>query len=667
MNCKTIFARCGAATAIATGLALAAPAFSHPLDGLSSAEIQSVVEILKADGKTDADSRFPLIELKEPDKSLVLDWEEGDPQPRRATVNVRTSSGVFEGVVDLNDKTVESWQPAAGETMILLEEFIGAMELALGNPDFVAGLDKRGLTPADVFCLPLTAGSFGTAAEEGKRLMKVPCYVNPTGSNFYAKPIEGLFAVVDLAGGEVVEVVDTGAVPVPEDPWGYTQDEIAARDGIELREATNPAMLGQPEGANFSIDGSRISWDIWSFRWRVDKRPGVVLSQIAANDGSGPRSVLYQAHLSEVFVPYMDPDAGWYWRTYMDSGEYGFGIFLSPLTPGVDCPEFAAYLPAVVHGDDGMPAEIPGAVCIFERNIGDPAWRHYEIFAQSPDAPVPAEGRPASELVVRSASEVGNYDYLIDYVFQQNGTIRVMVGSTGLDAVKGVASTSMKDETAATDTAYGTLIAPNLVAPNHDHFFNFRFDFDIDGQDNTFMRTGLVPAELPDDLPRRSMWVTDTKAAASELEGRYKVNPATPAMYHVMNMGAESGLGHHPGYMIMPGNSVAYGPLDPANDPPIKRNAYIDYTFWNTPYNVDERYAGGKYAFQSDGSDSLPAWVEQDRSIDDTDIVTWYTMGFHHVPRMEDWPVMSTMWKGISLVPFNFFSHNPAMTIRNPS
>ena len=49
----------------------------------------------------------------------------------------------------------------------------------------------------------------------------------------------------------------------------------------------------------------------------------------------------------------MDPTEGWYWRTYMDSGEYGFGIFLSPLTPGVDCPAYATFLPAVVHADDG--------------------------------------------------------------------------------------------------------------------------------------------------------------------------------------------------------------------------------------------------------------------------------------------------------------------------
>lgn len=152
----------------------------------------------------------------------------------------------------------------------------------------------------------------------------------------------------------------------------------------------------------------------------------------------------------------------------------------------------------------------------------------------------------------------------------------------------------------------------------------------------------------------------------TEMEARYRVNPATPAMYHIMNMGRKIGVGHAPGYMILPQNSVAYSPLDTENDPPAKRNAYIDYTFWNTPYVASERYAGGEYAFQSDGSDTLAEWVKQDRSIDNTDIVTWYTMGFHHVPQMEDWPVMSTMWKGITLKPYNFFPHNPALTVRLP-
>lgn len=571
----------------------------------------------------------------------------------------------FMGEIDLTAHKVLAWDKAAGQPMILFEEFMSAKDLVLANPDFVAGLEKRGLKPDRVFCLPLTAGAFGTPDEAGRRLMKVPCYVKPEGSNFYAKPIEGLFAVVDLAAKQVLKVIDSGIVPIPEDLWGYTEAEAEKRVG-SLRPAGNPVALQPPGVANVKIDSSAISWDMWRFRWRVDKRPGVVLSEIEVNDGKDWRSVLYQAHLSEVFVPYMDPDIGWYWRTYMDSGEYGFGVFLSPLRRGVDCPPTAAFLPAVMHSDDGSPVEIPNTVCVFERNIGDPAWRHYEIFAQASDKPVPTEGRPATELVVRSASEVGNYDYLIDYVFQQDGMIQVLVGATGLDAVKGVAARSMADRTARANTRYGTLIAPNLAAPNHDHFFNFRLDFDIDGQKNAFMRTRLIPAAVGEGLPRRSMWKTEDEMPTTELEGRYKVNPAKPAMYHVMNMGRDSGLGHHPGYMIMPENSVAYSPLDVIDDPPARRNGYIEYTFWNTPYDVTERYAGGEYAFQGDGSDSLRTWVRKNRSIRDTDIVTWYTMGFHHVPHMEDWPVMSTMWRGITLMPYNFFRHNPALTIRNP-
>ncbi|MGB7305246.1 MAG: hypothetical protein WBD13_13275 [Burkholderiaceae bacterium] len=644
-------------------------ATAHPLDGLTPAEITQVGEILRTAGVASEQSRYGLIELLEPAKSDVLNWTKDKPLPRMATVHLREHGKVSKIVVDLSHDKVVSSEPLAGQPMVLLEEFIGSMQLALGSADFQAALAKRNITADDVFCLPLTAGSYPGNASAGKRIMKVPCYLNPTGSNFYAKPIEGLFAVVDLESKTVLEVVDEAVVPVATDPWGYTDVELEKRFG-KLRPAMNAAQLSQKGGANFTIDGSLVSWDIWRFRYRTDKRPGVVLSDIQVQSPEKSpqkwRSVLYQAHLSEVFVPYMDPGEAWYWRTYMDSGEYGFGIFMSPLRAGIDCPRYATFLPAVVHQDNGTPLEIPDAICIFERNIGDPAWRHFEVFAQSENSFTPTEGRPATELVFRSASEVGNYDYLIDYVFHQNGRIDIMVGSTGLDAVKGVASQSMNDASAQADTQYGTLIAPNLVAPNHDHFFNFRLDFDIDGTANTFVRARLVAGKPADNALRRSFWVVEKQAVNYELNGRFRINPATPAMYHVMNANTESALGHHPGYMINPHNSFAYGPSDVRNDPPMRRNAYIDYSIWNTAFDPAQRYAGGELAFASSGEDSLPQWVKANRPINNKDIVTWYTMGFHHVPRMEDWPVMSTMWKGIQLVPFNFFANNPAATIRTP-
>ena len=134
--------------------------------------------------------------------------------------------------------------------------------------------------------------------------------------------------------------------------------------------------------------------------------------------------MLYQAHLSEVFVPYMDPSAGWYFRTYMDSGEYGFGLFLSPLTAGVDCPGHASFLPAVVNDDFGggrSRSRTRSACSSAPSAIRRGATSRCSPRAKRPS--VPAEGRPATELVVRSASVVGNYDYLIDYRFRQNGSI----------------------------------------------------------------------------------------------------------------------------------------------------------------------------------------------------------------------------------------------------
>ncbi|AUX77366.1 tyramine oxidase [Sinorhizobium fredii] len=650
------------ATLIALIACAATPAaIAHPLDGLTAEEYQNINRILRNEKIVDAETLFPLIELKEPAKADVLSWKEGDALDRKAMVQFTSPDGFKEAVVNITQGKVESTAAIKGQPMVLFAEFMNALEGALGHPEMIAGLAKRGLKPEEAFCLPLTAGNFFTQDYENSRLMKVPCYRVPEGSNFYAKPIEGLFAVYDIGKKSVIKVIDSGAVDLPKDNWGYTEDEVAAR--TPLRPKTNKVALTQEGGPNYKINGSHLEWDIWRLNLRVDKRPGLVVSNLDVNDGDTWRSVIYQAHLSEVFVPYMDPTEGWYWRTYMDSGEYGFGLFLSPLTAGIDCPDNATFLPATIADDKGNPLVIPNAICIFERSIGDPAWRHFEVFAQTPEKPVPAEGRPATELVVRTASEVGNYDYLIDYRLQQNGQINIYIGASGLDAVKGVASTSMKDPTAKADTAYGTLIAPNLVAANHDHYFNFRIDFDVDQPANHFSTMDIVPADVEPNSPRKSMWTVKHSMPHSEMEARYKLSAAEPRYFHVSNPNREGYLGHEPGWMIHHGN-VAYGPFDYANDPPMKRNAYIEYSVWNTVYDQDQRYAGGKYAMQSDGSDTLAEWVKADRPLMGKDIVTWFSAGFHHIPRMEDWPVMSTEWKTVHIMPHNFFAHNPALSIR---
>ena len=48
-----------------------------------------------------------------------------------------------------------------------------------------------------------------------------------------------------------------------------------------------------------------------------------------------------------------------------------------------------------------------------------------------------------------------------------------------------------------------------------------------------------------------------------------------------------------------------------------------------------ERYAG-TYPTSSDANDGLAVWTKANRTIANTDIVGWYTPGFHHITRAED-------------------------------
>ena len=67
-------------------------------------------------------------------------------------------------------------------------------------------------------------------------------------------------------------------------------------------------------------------------------------------------------------------------------------------------------------------------MAIFERYAG-PEYKHLEMGKPN----VSTERR---ELVVRWISTVGNYDYIFDWVFHDNGTIGIDAGATGIEAVK---------------------------------------------------------------------------------------------------------------------------------------------------------------------------------------------------------------------------------------
>jgi primary-amine oxidase len=338
----------------------------------------------------------------------------------------------------------------------------------------------------------------------------------------------------------------------------------------------------------------------------------------------------------------------------MDVGEYGFGLLSSPLIRGIDCPARAVFIDATLPNDRGEPEIGRSRICLFERSADAPLWRHAETVNGA------YAGRLATELVLRTIPSVGNYDYIIDWVLTPAGAVRIDVGATGIDEVKGVASRTMTDPSAAHDTAYGTLLAPNLVAVNHDHFLSFRLDVDIDGPENTLVRQSLVQQRLDNSSGRHSLWHLAEEDVAEE--GPLGAGDHDgDEVWRIVNPNLTNRLGQHPGYELRPGHSVTS--LLAADDLPQRRAGFSAEPLWITAYDPNELYAAGPYPNQSKGGDGLPVYAAQHLPVENADIVLWYTMGFHHLPRPEDWPALPTMWHSVSLVPYGFFDHNPTLAV----
>ncbi|KAK9103264.1 hypothetical protein Sjap_020518 [Stephania japonica] len=638
----------------------------HPLDPLTIQEINQVRAII---------SSFPpflysfpsinSLSLDEPEKALVLNWTIGDPlPPRKAFVIAYLENQSHILSVDLasNKVTSREVKTNSGYPILSKEDMTIATEVPFSNPDFNRAVIDRGVALSDTVCVALAPGWYG-GEEEGRRIAKVQCFSSEGTSNFYMRPIEGLTVTVDVDKKQVVRISNTGrGIPIPKATnTDYKYDSIhnpTSEKGLKNMRPINPISMVQPKGRSFSVeDGHVVKWANWEFHLRPDHRAGMVISRAKVLDieSGAMRSVMYKGMASELFVPYMDPSEGWYFKTYMDAGEYGMGLSAFSLVPLNDCPRNAYYMDGVFAAVDGTPFLRSNMICVFERYAGEIGWRHYDVNNKV------RESRPKVTLVARMAASVGNYDYIIDWEFQMDGLIRINVGLTGMLMVKGTPHKNTNQVRPHENTS-GTLVSENVIGVVHDHFVTFYLDMDVDGPVNSFVKVNLVKEETsPGESPRKSYLRTKRHVARSEREAQIKLKLYDPSEFHVVSPDKKSRVGNPSGYKVVPGATAAS--LLDVNDPPQVRSAFTNNQIWVTPYNRSEEWAGGILVYQGKGDDTLAVWSERDRAIEKRDIVVWYTLGFHHIPCQEDFPIMPTVSASFELKPVNFFERNPILRV----
>lgn len=611
---------------------------------------------------------YAWVQLNEPPKDEVLAFRAGQPFRREALVVAlsQTSKTAYEIVVDLRArrtvyvKNLHDLQP-----FLAAAEYERAAQVVDASPEIEAALVKRGFSLtgkiSDRFFIDLYApGQDPALVRNGKtiRAMRALFADKQGGHNDYGPYVEGLMALIDLYDGSILKIYDdpgpTLHVDVPEDIF----DQRVLGRQIPVTDLT----LAPPSQTAIALDGNHVRWMNWDFRYSFNQREGLVLHQLAYDDGGTLRSICYRAGISEMLVPYSDPSPEWVWREFFDAGEYGLGAVSVALRPGKELPNNALMLDALFAGDGLEPLVEPNRVFFYER----PAGALFAHVQESDKRHIYALGK---ELVAGYITNVGNYDYVFQWVLRQDGSFGFEAELQGMILNKTVADVRCGDcdrqdgpgEYQSTGAqAFGTLVSPQMLGVTHQHWINVRLDFDLDGPANAVEEYNVerLPQDPQTNPAGRALTVKRTVFGKAR-EATRTLDESTNRIWVVYSPSRRSEIGQFAGYEIAPRtNTFSSIPPSRFGEP----TSFVQRHFWATRYDSRQLYAAGWYPNQHPHgyTDGLISYAG-DESIYNEDVVVWYSLGFTHVTRPEDFPIMPSERIGVDFRPRGFFAKSPAL------
>ena len=351
----------------------------------------------------------------------------------------------------------------------------------------------------------------------------------------------------------------------------------------------------------FAIDEALPNGAHWSMCWERRNLEGIILHDVTYTPpGGGAIEVLGQMNLAQIHVPYDNNVA-----RFHDESDFGLGFHLDALVPG-DCPD----------GD----LLSDGSEAVLCRQVGPSgySYKSYDDVAQG------------DSLTLFSVSAIGAYNYILQWQFEDDGTIRPAVGATGQLQMYGG------------NRATGWNVGGGNVAVAHMHDFYWRLDVDLAGVANDRVQ------ELAAAQDAGGETFTNTRTPL-RTESARRVQPRSFRSWRVLDTTVTNDDGHRISYELLPSTSNVF--RGPGYEPFTHNELYV------TTNRSCERFASHNPT--SGGCASDLSTFTNGESLDGADVVLWYGTSFHHLPRDEDEDHMDVHWSTFALVPRDLSSVYP--------
>ncbi len=382
---------------------------------------------------------------------------------------------------------------------------------------------------------------------------------------------------------------------------------VAAGWFLVLRSGVLRAQSAMNCSGQYLIDVTLPVGSRWEMCWEVRDAEGIVFHDIYFTPAGGPRrEVLGQANLAQIHVPYDDNGA-----RFHDVSDFGLGgINIDDLTDA-DCPNGTLLVNAGKH-----------VLCLQIL----PRGYDYKYFAQQ---------LQGNALSLYSVSHVGQYNYVPTWRFLDNGTIEPTIGATGK-------LQRFNYNSAASGWPIRVDQGGQVYAIAHMHNYFWRLDFDIDGPQND-------QVEEFEFTPVDNNYSYQVSVTPFLTETARTVNPARMRSWRVRDTVTANGDGHAISYHLDP-LRVGHIHQGPAAEP------FTNNQFYVTVNKPCEKYSSHNPEIQCASGVS---WFVNGESLVGQDIVVWYGITFHHLPRDEDESMMDAHWDGFQLTPRDWTATNP--------